>query len=334
MKPPSIFCVLHDILTLHQSSHIFDATLSSVFQSLILLECKILKLIKKATTSSHPTQNRRTEGAHGRSISFTPDPFTFRSHQKSSFIGVTDIGPASNICNLNPSMLEVACFSVESAIIAAENGASRIELCENQEAGGTTPPQEWLTQVKARVSVPVFVMIRPRGGDFEYSDLEFANMQAELEAFRPQADGFVFGILDHDKKVDKTRTAELVRLAHPLPCTFHRAFDVTQDPFAALEDVISSGCKAILSSGGRASALEGMEVLSELVKESRGRITIIPGGGVRASNFARIRSITGATVMHSSCLPSTACPKSDAGLPDVGEVKEMVRIMETLLPQP
>lgn len=224
-------------------------------------------------------------------------------------------------------MLEVACFSVQSAIIAADNGADRIELCENQAAGGTTPPLAWLTEVKARVSIPVFVMIRPRGGNFEYTDAEYASMQADLETFELGADGFVFGILDRVQGVDIKRTAELVRLAHPKPCTFHRAFDEVMKPCDALEDVISCGCKAILSSGGQANAHEGVGGLSELVKESQGRICIIPGGGVRAANLALIQSVTGATVMHSSCSSSNPSSALAAGLPDVAEVREMVRLL-------
>lgn len=225
-------------------------------------------------------------------------------------------------------MLEAACFNVASAILAADNGASRIELCANQAAGGTTPPLDWLTQVKARVSIPVFVMIRPRGGDFQYTDSEYVCMQAEIEAFKLYADGFVFGILNHERDIDVLRTAELVRLAHPKPCTMHRAFDEALDPLTALEDVISSGCKAILSSGGKLNALEGTDVLSRLVKEARGRIVIIPGGGVRAGNLAHIQSVTGATVMHSSCSPSTTSSASTLGLPDVTEVREMVRMLQ------
>lgn len=227
-------------------------------------------------------------------------------------------------------MLEAACFSCKSAIIAADNGAGRIELCDNQAAGGTTPPLTWLTQVKARVSIPVFVMIRPRGGNFEYENAEFECMKAELESFKPRADGFVFGVLDPDRKIDVARTAELVRIAHPKPCTFHRAFDETLDPKAALEDVISSGCTSILSSGGKSTALEGVAALSELLREAQGRIIIIPGGGVRAANLACIQSVTGAAVMHSSCSPPTGSSMSTDGLPDVAEIREMVRLLRSV----
>ncbi|CZT20732.1 related to Copper homeostasis protein CutC [Ramularia collo-cygni] len=225
-------------------------------------------------------------------------------------------------------MLEVACFNVASAIVAAENHADRIELCEDQAAGGTTPSLDWLIQVKARVSIPVFVMIRPRGGDFVYTEAEFARMQEELQAFKQSADGFVFGILDSESKVDKSRTAELVRFVHPKPCTFHRAFDQTSDHYAALEDVITTGCKAILSSGGQPTALEGINVLGELVKKAGDRIVIIPGGSVRAANSARILQSTGAKVLHSSCCPSSTSSAITAELPDVAEVRGMVQSLQ------
>lgn len=198
--------------------------------------------------------------------------------------------------------LEVACFNANSAIVAANAGADRIELCANQPAGGTTPTRETVQAVKARVDVPVFVMIRPRGGDFCFSDEEFGRMKADVEVFRPMTDGFVFGVLDHSRRVDVDRTAELVRLAQPLPCTFHRAFDEVEDHLRALEDVIDSGCQAILSSGGAASALSGIDVLAELVRRSRGRIDIMPGGCVRAENIAELKSVTQATFYHSSGL--------------------------------
>lgn len=224
-------------------------------------------------------------------------------------------------------MLEVACFNVASAVAAAENGADRIELCEDQAAGGTTPPPEWLTLVKARVSIPVFVMIRPRGGDFFYTGAEFALMRDQMEAFMSSADGFVFGLLSREKKVDSARTSELVRLAHPKPCTFHRAFDEVLDPYTALEDVISTGCRAILSSGGKPTALEGIKVLQELVREAGDRIVIIPGGGVRAANLAHIQSVTGAKVMHSSGCPSIGSAMSSANMPDVQEIRDMVQLL-------
>lgn len=161
------------------------------------------------------------------------------------------------------AQLEICCFNSESAKVAAEagmdqgamsalkettvnhallTGADRIELCSDREAGGVTPPLDWLTQIKSRhASTPVFVMVRPRGGDFLYTEEEFNIMKNNIATFKQHANGFVFGVLNPDKTVDTARTTELVRLASPLPCTFHKAFDDTPSLFKAIEDVISTG---------------------------------------------------------------------------------------------
>ena len=180
------------------------------------------------------------------------------------------------------TLLEIACFTTESAITAWKAGADRIELCEDREAGGTTPSLEALVYVKQHVPIPVFAMIRPRGGDFNYASNEFERMKADIDAFKSIADGFVFGLLDEDCGVDTKRTALLVNRAAPLPCTFHRAFDRAREQPQALEDIITCGCQAVLSSGGCSDALSGAVILRGLVVQARDRITIIAGGGVRA----------------------------------------------------
>jgi copper homeostasis protein len=201
------------------------------------------------------------------------------------------------------ALLEVACFNPDHAILAWKAGADRIELCDNRQAGGTTPPLDWVKAVKSEVHIPLFTMIRPRPGDFTYSTKEFAQMRAEIESLKSYADGFVFGILDPAHRVDKPRTAELVRLAHPLPCTFHRAFDETRNPFDAFEDVVKAGCSAILTSGGAASASAGTAMIARLVHMAKDRpVTIIPGGSLRSKNAALIRGHTRATVFHSSAV--------------------------------
>ncbi|KAK1068700.1 hypothetical protein LTR74_005358 [Friedmanniomyces endolithicus] len=219
------------------------------------------------------------------------------------------------------ALLEVCCFSPESAILAWGGGADRVELCTDQSAGGTTPPVEWLAIVQRHTGLPVFVMIRPRGGNFLYSGAEFDQMKRDINAFKPKADGFVFGILDGQARVDVARTAELVNTAAPLPCTFHKAFDETPDLLAALEDVVATGCSAILTSGGAPSALAGVDTLEELVRKSQKRITIMPGGGVRASNISRIRELTGAGIFHSSAVPEGATE------PSASETRQMKAIL-------
>lgn len=217
--------------------------------------------------------------------------------------------------------LEIACFNPESAIDASEAGADRIELCDNQDVGGSTPPPQWLADVKARVNIPVFVMIRPRKGGFIHTDPEVQQMVADIDRLKSHVDGFVFGILDQDRRIDVEKTTMLVRKAHPLPCTFHRAFDEASEPFEALEAAIASGCHAILTSGGAATANDGTEILQKLVEKARGRIDIIPGGGLRLENLSHIRKATGACTFHSSALAP------DATLPDKTEIRHMKRML-------
>lgn len=199
-------------------------------------------------------------------------------------------------------LLEVCCFNPENAILAGSSGADRIELCADKDAGGTTPPRSWLTEVRPHVTIPVFVMIRPRGGVFHYSAPEFEQMKAAIDDFKAEAEGFVLGILTTDREVDVERTTELVRRAAPRPCTFHRAFDQTPDPYAALDDVISTGCRAILTSGGALTAAVGADTLAGLVTRAQGRIVIIPGGDVRSNNLALLQARTMASTFHSSCM--------------------------------
>jgi len=200
------------------------------------------------------------------------------------------------------AFLEIACFNAKSAIIANEAGADRIEFCDGPEVGGTTPNFETLRSIRDQIAIPVFVMIRPRGGDFVYTDTEVQQMKTSIEQFKDIADGFVFGVLGANAKVYIQRTKELVSVAHPLPCTFHRAFDQTIDPYDALEDVLQFGMIAILTSGGEPSAMDGCETLAKLVQTAQGRIAIMPGGGVRSANIEGLRRLTQASFYHSSAL--------------------------------
>lgn len=222
------------------------------------------------------------------------------------------------------TLLEVACFDAESAVLAWEAGADRIELCKDQHEGGTTPSLSALEQVKERVDIPVFVMIRPRGGDFVYSVSELRRMLADINAFKALADGFVLGVLDTSGDVDVGATSKLVRQAHPLPCTFHRAVDETKELGQALEDVVTAGCRGVLSSGGKDDASAGIAALRNLGHQAGGRIQVIPGGGVRAVNVREIQQMTGAAVVHSSAMSATSS-KVD---------KDEVRRMKALIAQP
>ena len=201
------------------------------------------------------------------------------------------------------SKIEIACFNPESALIAFENGADRIELCDGLSEGGTTPDFETAKQLREKISIPVFVMIRPRGGDFTYSDEEFEQMKSDLIQLKSlNVDGFVFGILDENDEVNMEQNKTLVELANPLPCTFHRAFDRAKDLENSLEKVIECGFKTILTSGQKPNVSEGKENLKKLVELSNGRIEILVGGGLRSSNIEEIREYTKAGYFHSSAI--------------------------------
>ncbi|MDN5476050.1 MAG: copper homeostasis protein CutC [Chryseobacterium sp.] len=201
------------------------------------------------------------------------------------------------------SKIEIACFNPESAIIAFENGADRIELCDGLSEGGTTPDFETLKDLRAKINIPIFVMVRPRGGDFTYSDAEFEQMKTDLIYLKSLGvDGFVFGILDGNDEVNVVQNKTLIELANPLPCTFHRAFDRAKDLENALEKVIGCGFKTILTSGQKPNVSEGKENLKKLVELSAGRIGILVGGGLRSSNIKEIREFTNADYFHSSAI--------------------------------
>lgn len=201
------------------------------------------------------------------------------------------------------SKIEIACFNPESAMIAFENGADRIELCDGLSEGGTTPDFKVTQQLREKINIPVFVMIRPRGGDFTYSESEFEQMKNDLLHLKTlNVDGFVFGILDENDAVNIEQNKMLVELAAPLPCTFHRAFDRAQTLEDSLEKVIECGFKTILTSGQKPNVSEGKENLKKLVEWSNGRIEILVGGGLRSSNIEELRAFTKASYFHSSAI--------------------------------
>lgn len=201
--------------------------------------------------------------------------------------------------------LEIACFNEESALKAVAEGVDRIELCEDYAEGGITPKMETLQKLKAKSSTSIFVMIRPRGGDFLYLEKEFERMKSDLLMLKEAgADGFVFGILKDENKVDIEKNTTLVNLAGELPCTFHRAFDRISDKEEALEDVISCGFKTILTSGGEHPAMDGIPQLKLIQEQANNRIAILVGGGVRSSNAGELKQYF--NYLHSACiLPGT-----------------------------
>lgn len=198
-------------------------------------------------------------------------------------------------------LLEVLVDSVDAAKAAAAGGADRLELCQNLFEGGTTPSAGLITAVLAAVTIPVNVMLRPRGGDFCYSHAEYQVIGLDLAVVKKAgAAGVVFGLLRPDGAVDRERCRALVEAARPLSITFHRAFDVTRDPFQSLEDLVALGFDRVLTSGQEATVFEGAELISQLVKRAAGRIVVMPGGGIRERNVARILEHTGAAEIHVS----------------------------------
>lgn len=199
--------------------------------------------------------------------------------------------------------IEIACFNLESALIAKKAGADRVELCADMSVGGTTPTLEMIKQAREHLTIDINVMIRPRGGNFVYSDSEFEQMKSEIEIIKNLGiSGFVFGILNDDNTINIQQNKTLVELAKPLPCTFHRAFDEVLDYEKALEDVISSGFSTILTSGTFPNVMEGKEVLKQLVIQANNRIEIMPGGGLRSNNISELNEMVNANWYHSSAI--------------------------------
>ncbi len=199
-------------------------------------------------------------------------------------------------------IIEVCANSAQSCVEAEAGGAARVELCAAIPEGGTTPSYgEIKTAQELTSHIDINIIIRPRGGDFLYTEAEIKSMLYDIEmAKQLKVHGVVFGCLTAEGDVDVALLKRLVEAAKPLSITFHRAFDVCRDPFVALEQIIEAGCDRILTSGQEKDAVTGIPLLAELVKRAAGRIIIMPGCGVREDNIARIESETGATEFHTS----------------------------------
>jgi len=196
-------------------------------------------------------------------------------------------------------LLEACVDSVEAALAAEAGGAGRVELCADLLEGGITPSGGTIQEACARLSIPVNVIIRPRGGDFCYSDVEYAVMQRNIQLAKAAgANGAVIGILHPDGTVDSERTGVLVELARPMSVTFHRAFDVTRDPYEALETLIELGIDRVLTSGQEPSVLEGLDLIVDLVRAAGDQIIVMPGAGFTERNIGKIVAASGVREVH------------------------------------
>jgi copper homeostasis protein len=241
--------------------------------------------------------------------------------------------------------LEVCANSVTSALAAQQGGAIRVELCDNLNEGGTTPSYGQIQMARKLLNIKLYILIRPREGDFLYSDIEFEIIKADVQyCIDAGCDGVVIGILKADGSVDKPRCAELVQMVKNdgLGVTFHRAFDMCADMDQALEDIIELGCERILTSGGKSTAPEGANVIAHLIKKASGRIIIMPGSGVSESTVADLVHITKATEIHSSArsavkskmkyrndnlsLSSSGLDELGIKVTDVQKVKDIIRL--------
>jgi len=202
--------------------------------------------------------------------------------------------------------LEVCCGSLEDALAAEEGGADRVELCSALCVGGLTPSLGTILEVKARVGIPIMAMVRPRAAGFCYRDSEIAVMERDIAAaLQAGAEGVVFGALEADGSIDEEACRRLRTVARDREVVFHRAFDVTPNPVRALKQLIDLGFTRVLTSGQRASALAGASTLRQLVEQARGRIEILPGGGIRAHNVLEIVTATGCRQVHLSAFSPT-----------------------------
>src|SRR6202142_2065578 len=213
----------------------------------------------------------------------------------------------------NRVLLEICVTSLDYAIATQRAGANRIELCSDLDCGGVTPSTRLMETAREQLRIPIHVLIRPRRGDFVYSAREFSTMRKAIQNARDRKmDGIVLGILGRNSQIDVIRTRQLVELAHPLPVTFHRAFDETHSWRDSLEAVIQTGAKRLLTSGGRPKATEGLSILTRLVKEAGDRLSVMPAGGITPLNVLRVIRATSAREVHASLLtPALRNPSAD-----------------------
>ena len=222
-------------------------------------------------------------------------------------------------------ILEVCIDSVESALAAQEGGAGRVELCANLDVGGTTPDEDMVRSVRGKISIPFHMMIRPRGGDFCYSDREFETMHHETETAKTLGvDGVVFGILDSGGNIDVGRSGQLLELARPMSVTFHRAFDECSDLFRGMDDLRTLGIDRVLTSGGKGEILDNARLMRDLASRSNGTVKIMAGGGVNFENISDLLRLAGVDEVHTL----SAVLGQGVKVVDADKVRKMVRLLD------
>jgi copper homeostasis protein len=215
-------------------------------------------------------------------------------------------------------VLEVCCGSLEDALAAARGGADRVELCAGLCVGGITPSLGAIREARARLAIPMVVLVRPRGAGFCYRETERASMERDLDvALQEGAEGVATGALHEDGSIDTETCARWRRMIGTREAVFHRAFDFTPNPFRALDQLVDLGFTRVLTSGQRTTALEGAETLRRLIEHARGRIEVLPGGGIRLHNVLRLVSETGCRQVHLTAFRSEADPSTQAR-PELG----------------
>ncbi len=223
--------------------------------------------------------------------------------------------------------IEICCGSIQSAANAKAAGATRIELCQNLNEGGTTPSYATIRQCVENLHLDVFVLVRPRPGNFTYNDLEIKNMLEDVRICKELGvAGIVVGFLRKDGSIDTALTRRFVEAAAPIPVTFHRAFDRCSNWQQSLEEVIACGCRRILTSGCQPTAMEGKETLKNIIRQAGDRITILAGSGVRPDNVCELIEYTGALEVHGSCKKRTADGYDET---DTASVRELIQNVHT-----
>jgi len=240
----------------------------------------------------------------------------------------------------NKAVLEVCAFHIESCLIAERCGAVRVELCDNPVEGGTTPSYGTIKLVREKISIKLYPIVRPRSGNYFYSDEEFEILRDDIEICRQLGcEGISVGISKIDSTIDTERLKRIVEWAGPMGVTCNRVFDCAPDPFKALEDIISCGCERVLTSGQKAAAPDAALLLKQLVEKAGDRIIIMPGAGVKSSNIAKLRDESGAKEFHSSARKMAPNPVTyinkevnDYGnvyIADEAEVKAMIDALKS-----